>query len=176
MENQPLFSLVLTLRSSTVSTSSPVSSLSISSPFSASSSAMWSLFVLWEGAMHNIKKILLQPIFLFRREIASFQIDISQKRQGSTRSQWKNLRMSVFQVIVFAVFWAPYVIHQSWWVLINLINVQEEQNWRRNFSISCVCHLLYKLIWSFSSLSSFVHILLHLQLPNYLCSLFSLCD
>ena len=67
----------------------------------------------------NSNKILFQPIFNFRRDLTSFQIDIS---QISARSQWKNLRMSVLQVIVFAVFWAPYVIHQSWWASLNIIN------------------------------------------------------
>ena len=30
------------------------------------------------------------------------------------QAQWKNLRMSLIHVIFFAVFWAPYTIHQTW--------------------------------------------------------------
>ena len=54
--------------------------------------------------------------FSHRREFTCLQsIEETPQIQTFFKSQWKNLRMSVLQVLFFAVFWAPYVIHQSWY-------------------------------------------------------------
>ena len=31
-------------------------------------------------------------------------------------NQWKNLRMSLVQVVVFSIFWGPYAVSQAWYV------------------------------------------------------------
>ena len=57
--------------------------------------------------------------YLYRREMAFDDCNSSKSAldlQKFMKSQWKNLKMSVLQVSVFAVFWAPYTVHQAWWV------------------------------------------------------------
>ena len=31
-------------------------------------------------------------------------------------NQWKNLRMSLVQVVVFTIFWGPYTVYHAWYV------------------------------------------------------------
>ena len=60
---------------------------------------------------------MLNLTVISRREFTTFQSNEDTPQiQTCFKSQWKNLRMSVLQVFFFAVFWAPYVIHQSWYV------------------------------------------------------------
>ena len=53
----------------------------------------------------------------FRREFSGLGYNSEETHSGFAlffTKRWKNFRMSVIQVIVFAVFWAPYIVQQSW--------------------------------------------------------------
>ena len=119
MENLFLTSLASIFKSFTFSTIFLFSSLSIFSPYSASSLATLASPRSSKGKIQEVMKIL--DLTVYRP-----CLEVTEQHQRFPLSQWKNYRMSLLQVVFFALFWAPYVMHQTWLILQHMLLIS---NW-----------------------------------------------
>ena len=65
-----------------------------------------------------VAKVLIIPSE-FPTKLSVLHQEVSKCRRLLT-IQWKTVRMSLIHVLVFAVSWAPYIIHETWYVIYNI--------------------------------------------------------